>query len=200
MTGLEYAVWQEGRWGRDVPLYESRSPDLRMAAIFFVFGADPAHNACTGEYEDEQHSGLGSVSITVHSKTVLPGFRDQSGLGSVGVQPGWAGLRALLVEEDGTTTTDDTMLSALWLMETIGRDFHVTADYAPLLKHHEDFADETDTWPTGCSPLEDRVMTILLSLNRASLSGPLAADIVSLVLHAEIVALVEAVAGVVGTE
>merc|ERR1740117_1436660 len=48
MTGLEYAVWQEGRWGRDVPLYESRSPDLRMAAIFFVVGADPAHNACTG--------------------------------------------------------------------------------------------------------------------------------------------------------
>ena len=32
-----------------------------------------------------------------------------------------------------------------------------TADYAPLLKHHEDFADETDTWPTGCSRLEDRV-------------------------------------------
>ena len=190
MTGLEYAVWQEGRWGRDVPLYESRSPDLRMAAIFFVFGADPAHNACTGEYECEQLGGI----------VVLPGFRDQSGLGSVGVQPGWAGLRALLVEEDGTTTTDDTMLSALWLMEATGRDFHVTADYAPLLKHHEGFADETDTWPTGCSPLEDRVMTILLSLNRASLSGPLAADVVSLVLHAEIVALVEAVAGVRGAE
>lgn len=167
MTGLEYAVWRL---------------DLKMVAIFFVFGGDPSHNACDG-YVPTYASVHGDAM-----PAVLHGFRTEQGE-SIGVQAGYVGLRALQgsVEEPSFINFDavenplDQMSSALWLMEAHGRTFSVPRDITATIHHLEYF-------PLSIGGL-DRVMIMLLCLNRVGITPHLAMVLVGDVLQAEIMSV-----------
>jgi hypothetical protein len=137
MTGLEWAVYWE---------------DWKMAAIFFVFGADPEHNIFDGAMEMPP----GYVP--------LPGF-------TIGRRiRGFDGLFLLLREEDDIQYG----IAYLMVMQICYRgEFDCRNEYKQLLENLElvdsDF---------NLGDMKDRIMTSMLAFKRLGLPNELAVRIV----------------------
>jgi len=143
MTGLEYAVYRE---------------DLKMAAIFFSFGADPKNNAFDGIIYNMAHfTGHGPPDI-------IPGFDDTK-------VPGFDGLNLLLKEDKYRGK------AYVWLMKALYQDgtISVHRNLCEFIKNIETVSEELQFSGNDC---RDLVRSTLMCMKKIGMSNDIAIRIV----------------------